>query len=233
LGGDLERELNRIFGDVGGMIVNASEDDIARIRNEIAFIQSEMAELEAQGLQQTPIFSGFAEDLALARQDLAALTGDFDNLGSLAEGLVSPNLLQRVFDLRGALEEAVEEQRFADAVVQIDRLRSAIGAAAEQSGGMTPPLEEALNALTRAQAVVQEFANDMGQLAEESGKASQESMTLEAALARIGGSDISGGAGDLDCQSPWPCRERGGTVYQHLVAGCKFRWRANNRCCWL
>lgn len=128
---DFGAKINEQIGGAAGAVLETSAEDVENLRREIRLLEQEIS----AALNPEP---GLVNQLSQMREELAAVTGDIPNLGSLEEAFkVDPADVDRIRELQTLIPEMIDERAFAAAADGISELRSLLeGIGVEVRQGM-------------------------------------------------------------------------------------------------
>lgn len=112
------KQVTSELGNVGAAIVETTEEDIA-------FMRTQLKDFEDQVKNFPHLESNYAQVIKEMREEIAAVTGDLKNMGSLTDELKVPaESLASFKELRETIERATKEENFLEAADGISEMRS-------------------------------------------------------------------------------------------------------------
>lgn len=128
IGGDFAKQIEASFGSVGQAIVSSTTEEGKRQADELAaYINEVAANISQRQSAGFIVDQGEIENLRMAREELAALQGDMENIGTLSEGIkLSPELITSIQEMQARLSEAREAGDFAGMADALSDMRAAI-----------------------------------------------------------------------------------------------------------
>lgn len=159
LGSDFQAEVDKMFGAVGGAVVDAGTEKAAEeakfIRDMIRDTQAQIDMLRAAN-QAVP--QALLADLKLMQQELAAVEGRMADMGALAdEMVVDEATLQRLAEMRTRLEDARAAGDFHGMADAMNDIRTALLATGETID------QDVIDGLVLAEDQTRQMAVQLGQ----------------------------------------------------------------------
>ena len=112
------RQVTSELGNVGAAIVETTDEDLA-------YMQAQLKSFEDQVKNFPHLAPDYAEVIREMREEIAAVTGDLENMGSLTDELKVPAESLATFkQLRATIEQATREENFLAAANGISEMRS-------------------------------------------------------------------------------------------------------------
>lgn len=104
LGADFKAQIDELFGGIGSAIIAPDLEGINAAKETVRELQTEVQTLRANN-QSVPF--ALTEDLRMAKEELAALQGDFENASELISQMkLSPDLAKQIADAERAVKSA-------------------------------------------------------------------------------------------------------------------------------
>lgn len=169
-------EMERVTGAVGSALAEAGTEGgraaAQAMRDEITRLQTDISMFTNTN---QPVPTALTDQLREMREQLAALEGDFANLGALAsEALASPQTLQRLAELQGLIEGARDAGDFSMMADHLSEMRTLLAA-------MSGELDQGvLDAMVQAEDQARQMAARLGE-AEEAAAGTADAAALIAA----------------------------------------------------
>jgi hypothetical protein len=121
-GGDIDTEMQKVFGPVGEALVTAGQDAIDEAAKQLNLAETDVANTIAAGLVPNPGQLALVEQL---RQEYSALLGDLANAPQIAEQLTVPvETLERIKELQTNIESAAAAGDFAALNMALAEMRN-------------------------------------------------------------------------------------------------------------
>ena len=151
---EIAKAAESTAGTVSAALASAGTDagkaEAEAYRVEIEKIAGIIADRQASGQFVDPIE---IENLRVMREELAAMQGDFANIGSLVDEInISPDLLRQISEAQAGLEAARNAGDFSEMAAQLGTIRDLLVEAGDTVS------QDVLDGVTNAEAVAREMA---------------------------------------------------------------------------
>lgn len=112
------KQVTSELGNVGAAIVETTDEDLA-------YMQAQLKSFEDQVKNFPHLESNYAQVIKEMKEEIAAVTGDLENMGSLTDELKVPaESLSTFKQLRDTIEQATKEENFLAAANGISEMRA-------------------------------------------------------------------------------------------------------------
>ncbi|WP_276716867.1 hypothetical protein [Pseudooceanicola nitratireducens] len=129
LGADFKAQIDELFGGIGSAIIAPDLEGINAAKETVRELQTEVQTLRANN-QSVPF--ALTEDLRMAKEELAALQGDFENASELISQMkLSPDLAKQIAEAERAIKSAFAAGDFGATASGLDLIRDLL----QQVGG--------------------------------------------------------------------------------------------------